>query len=156
LGTIESNAHGDAIKGCAPEVNVFGQSCPLFVNLVEEGKVDERETWEVAEHYLGPLKMVGIDTLILGCTHFPHLRPIISSVMGDNVVLLDPAEETVKSVAKALGKMGKLNYGKKAHHDRYWVTDDSEKFRQVGQKLLNVPLQVESIKFWGKQKTVKD
>lgn len=152
VATIESNAHKEAIKKYAPEVAVFGQPCPLFVSLVEEGKVDEQETWEAAEEYLSPLKETGLDTLILGCTHFPHLRKVISSVMGKDVVLLDPAEETVKSVAKILDRMGKLNYGKKADHDQYWVTANSEKFCKVGQKLLNIPLRVEKIRFWEEQR----
>lgn len=155
VGTINSNAHKNAIKSCMPEIEVFGQPCPLFVNLVEEGKVDEKETWEVAEYYLKPLKEAEVDVLILGCTHFPHLRPVISKVMGDKVTLLDPAEETVKAVARILGKEGRLNYGKKADYDRYWVTAQPEKFQQVGQKLLNIPLQVKMIKFWPEQRTEK-
>jgi len=83
--TVSSGAYTKAIREINSDIDTFGQSCPLFVPLVEEGWIDDDVTFTVAERYLGNLKDKGIDTLVLGCTHYPLLKGVIQKVMGDSV-----------------------------------------------------------------------
>ena len=100
--TINSRIYEEKIKALADRRQVFGQPCPLFVPLAEEGWIDKPVTKMVARQYLLPLKMKQIDTLILGCTHYPLLKPIIKLRAGKGVRLVDPAEETASRVKKFL------------------------------------------------------
>ena len=92
-GTIKSGAYTLAIKQLAPDADVVGVPCPLFVPLVEEGWLDHPVTRLTAEEYLRPLRKHGIDTLVLGCTHYPLLKNVLQEVLGPEVVLIDSAEE---------------------------------------------------------------
>ncbi|MCJ7645336.1 glutamate racemase [bacterium] len=135
-GTIKSRAFEEALKKINRNVKVFSQACPLFVPLVEEGWLDEPETSQIAEKYLSPLKDKGIDTLILGCTHYPLLKELLSRIMGQGVSLIDTAEATAKAVKKSLGEKNLL---RKANHKpvyKFFVSDDPEKFLQLGMRFL--------------------
>ncbi len=103
--TVSSSAYTKAIREVNADIDTVGQSCPLFVPLVEEGWIDDAVTMAVAERYLGALKNKGIDTLVLGCTHYPLLKGIIQKVMGDSVRLIDSAEETASEVKDVLMQM---------------------------------------------------
>ncbi len=92
--TIASGMHGKAIKAYDPFVSVFPQACPKFVPLIEQGKLEGKEIEEAAWEYLQPLKEAQVDALILGCTHYPIIEPVIKRIMGANTVLVDPAKET--------------------------------------------------------------
>lgn len=100
--TVSSSAYTKAIREINADIETFGQSCPLFVPLVEEGWIDDDITLTIAERYLVVLKDKGIDTLVLGCTHYPLLKGIIQKVMGDSVRLIDSAEETASEVKEVL------------------------------------------------------
>ena len=106
--TINSGAYVKAIKGLDPGIEVFSKACPLFVPLAEEGQFwwDSEVTVSVAKIYLGELVDEGIDTLVLGCTHYPLLRGAIQGVMGERVALVNSADEAAKSVKRALGEFG--------------------------------------------------
>lgn len=105
-GTIKSGSFERTLKELNPFFAVFSKACPLFVPLVEEGWFNEPETLQIAKKYLLPLKDENIDTLILGCTHYPYLRRVISKVMGKEVVLIDTTDPTVKAVEKIKEKGG--------------------------------------------------
>lgn len=107
-GTIKSGSFEQVLKGLNPFFAVFSKACPLFVPLVEEGWFNEPETLQIAKKYLLPLKKIGIDTLILGCTHYPYLREVIVEVMGKEVALIDTTDPTVKAVEKIKEKGGDI------------------------------------------------
>ena len=107
--TVSSSAYTKAIREINADIETFGQSCPLFVPLVEEGWIDDDVTHAVAERYLGILKDKGIDTLVLGCTHYPLLKGIIQKVMGNGVRLIDSAEETANEVKEVLMRLNLIN-----------------------------------------------
>src|SRR4030066_973254 len=149
--TVSSSAYTKAIREINADIETFGQSCPLFVPLVEEGWIDDDITLTIAERYLGILKDKGIDTLVLGCTHYPLLKGIIQKVMGNGVRLIDSAEETANEVKKLLdatlsgtgtGLLGtELNSvpavpGGNAPVRRYFVTDVPRRFEEQGSRFL--------------------
>ncbi len=100
--TIASGIYERMVHEYDPEIKVYGQACPLLVPLVEEGWLKKPETRRIVKKYLIPLKMKGIDTLVLGCTHYPVLKPIIAAKAGKRVTLVDPAEEVAKEVKNYL------------------------------------------------------
>ena len=135
-GTIKSSAYTSAIKAIRPEAETFVKACPLFVPLVEEGWAEDEVTALVASRYLAGLKDAGIDTLVLGCTHYPLLKETIASVMGYSVALIDSAASTAMEVKKILEEKGLLNdSGKDASH-RFFVTDSPERFMAVGRRFF--------------------
>lgn len=109
--TVNSGAYPRAFERQDPEVKVFAQACPLFVPLVEAGRMESPEARDAANEYLAPLKEAGIDTLVLGCTHYPFLAPVVSEVLGPEVRLVDPAEETVRELAMLLNKGAEKSNG---------------------------------------------
>lgn len=143
VGTVASGAYERAIKGIRPEVTVVSRACPLFVPLVEEGWFDHPATELVAREYLQPLKDQGVDVLVLGCTHYPLLKPLLSRVMGPDVTLIDSAAETARTVRLELESRGLLAppgaAGSPAHH--FVVSDDEPHFRRVGARFLGERLQ---------------
>lgn len=106
-GTVNSQAYQNAIKKQDPESIIFSQPCPEFVDLVEQGKFDGDEVKKTAYKYLTHLISADVDVLILGCTHFPYLMPVLAEVMG-NVTLVNPAEEMAVEVKKELSRLGLL------------------------------------------------
>ncbi len=135
-GTIKSRAFEEALRRIDKNVEVFSQACPLFVPLVEEGWLEEPETSQIAEKYLFPLKDKGIDTLILGCTHYPLLKGHLSRIMGQEVSLIDTAEATAKAVERKLGEKNLLRKGNRKAVYKFFVSDDPEKFLQLGRRFL--------------------
>ena len=121
-----------------PAIRVFGQPCPLFVPLVEEGFIDENDSLPriVCQRYLTPLREQGVDTLILGCTHFPLLAPIIQQVMGDEVTLIDSGLATARYAASLLEQMNLLNPQKNAGKQEYFVSDRAETFSDIAVRFL--------------------
>jgi len=135
-GTIKSRAFEEAIRKIDKNVKVFSRACPLFVPLVEEGWLDEPETSQIAEKYLSPMKDEGIDTLILGCTHYPLLKELLSRIMGQEISLIDTAEATAKAVERRLGEKNLLRKGSRKAVYKFFVSDDPEKFLQLGRRFL--------------------
>ncbi|MDK2820991.1 MAG: glutamate racemase [Clostridia bacterium] len=139
--TIASHAHQKAIESRGSNYRVFNQACPKFVPLVEDGKVYGPEVRSAVEEYLLPLLKANIDTLILGCTHYPFLRRVIKEVAGPEVTLVDPAVATVRELKKVLIKEKGLR-GPHTHTLRsleFYVSGDPDSFSEVGYKLVGWP-----------------
>ncbi|MDN5347252.1 MAG: glutamate racemase [Clostridia bacterium] len=133
--TVASEAHKKASKTMAPESQVFLQACPRLVPLIEGGKVSGEEVKQAVEEYLAPLLAEGIDTLILGCTHYPFLEPLIREIVGPGLKLIDPAAATVRKLREILAKAGALcrGHGSKTHD--FFVSGDPQAFSRVGKAL---------------------
>jgi glutamate racemase len=136
-GTIRSSAYTKAIKRINPEIEVITRACPLFVPLAEEGWVDNEVARLTAETYLKGLKSEGVDTLVLGCTHYPILKGTIGEIMGDGVQLVDSAEETARTVAAILRNSGLIRPACERGNHHYFVTDVPAGFLKVGNRFLN-------------------
>lgn len=133
--TIQSGAYTRALKAVDPAIEVYSRSCPLFVPLVEEGWTDNEVVDMTVNAYLGSLKQSGIDTLILGCTHYPLLKKAIRKFMGSGVRLVDSAEETAKEVESILKKEAIAKKTGKGIHS-FFVTDAPDRFIKVGRRFL--------------------
>ena len=131
-GTVKSRVYTKAIRSLRPDVEVIEAAAPLFVALAEEGWANTHVAREVAEIYLEPLVDAGIDTLVLGCTHYPILRGTIESVVGDQVRIVDSAETTAECVRKELTEVALP--GQPLH--RFLVTDAEERFRRIAGEFL--------------------
>jgi glutamate racemase len=136
--TIQSGAYQQAIKELLPEAEVMALACPLFVPLVEERYLDHPATKLIIQDYLAPLKNQGIDTLLLGCTHYPFLKHLIQEEMGPDVTLVDSAITCAEKIASTL-KNQDLSFQADVKH-RYFVSDDPEKFRKQAEALFGYPL----------------
>jgi glutamate racemase len=134
--TIMSNAYKNVIKAFDKRIKVFGLPCPLFVPLVEEGWTDGNIASLVARRYLKNIKKRDIDTLVLGCTHYPLLRTVISKVMGRGVRLIDSAVETSHEIKKTLEAMMVMRKKKERPAREFYVTDSPEKFLRIGERFL--------------------
>ena len=139
-GTIASGAYERAIQALRPEAVVSATACPLFVPLVEEGWFDHAATELIAREYLEPLRRANVDVLVLGCTHYPLLKPLLARVMGPAVTLVDSAAETATVVAQELELRGLLGKGG-SHAHRFVVSDDEPHFRKIGARFLGEKVQ---------------
>lgn len=135
LATINSGAYDDALAA-APGVEVTSQACPRFVSLVERGVTSGPEVISIAHEYLEPLQAADVDTLILGCTHYPMLQGAISYVMGDGVTLVDSATETAMDVYRELAAKGLERTAPDAPEHRFMVTGPSALFETLAQRFL--------------------
>jgi glutamate racemase len=135
-GTIASRSYQKAIKKINKRLSVFSYPCPLFVSLAEEGFLDKKATYLIARDYLKPLKKDKIDTLILGCTHYPLLKKVIAKVMGNGVTLINSARETAKELRESLQRERLLKQTSRASVHRFFVSDQPEKFIQISQRFL--------------------
>ncbi len=134
--TIGSGAYEKAIKAINPDIQVSSRACPLFVPLVEEGWTHGEVAVLVAEHYLAPLRERNIDTLVLGCTHYPLLKEVIGTFMGRTVTLIDSATETAKEVNSLLAESGAKKQGQGAADRKFFVTDSPARFEKMGKLFL--------------------
>jgi len=135
-GTIRSSAYTKAIKRINPGIEVVTAECPMFVPLAEEGWIDNDVARLTAEIYLKNLKNSGVDTLVLGCTHYPLLKGIISEVMGKTVSLVDSAEETARVVREILAARGETRPDPERGNHHFFVTDVPAGFIRVGNRFL--------------------
>ena len=131
--TVASHSYKLRLQKLDPGIEVFEQACPLFVPLVENGVIDRNDvvTQAVAARYLQPLKEQGVDTLILGCTHFPILRGAISDYMGEGVTLIDSGLETAVYAAKVLREQDLLSDDETVQTPEFYVSDTPEGFKNV-------------------------
>ena len=136
IATVNSNAYTHAIRHIDKDVQVFAQPCPLFVPLAEEGWMDHKVTAMVAKEYLFPLKLEKIDTLILGCTHYPVLRKAITSAVDAYVTLIDSGEATAEEVERVLDQRNLRNPSKERPNLQFYVSDVPAKFTEVGERFL--------------------
>ena len=138
-GTIKSGAYSRAIQAQDPRVEVLAAACPLFVPLAEEGWAEHPVARQIAAEYLAPLQAFGIDTLVLGCTHYPLLKKVLHQVLGPEVQLVDSAEETARLVANLLEQNHLRRQGAPAS-PHFFVTDVPTRFERVGGEFLGAPL----------------
>ena len=150
--TIESGAYEQGIREAAGErsVEIYSQACPLFVSLVEEGEVDSPIARLVAEKYLARLREQQIDTLVLGCTHYPLLKPVLAEVMGPTVTLVDSAEAVAVEVEHLLQEQSWLNPQSVRGAAEFYVTDAAQRFHRIAARFLGEPLaHLEAVEIWG-------
>jgi glutamate racemase len=140
LGTIASNAYTNAIRQFDASVTVFGQACPLFVPLAEEGWLTHTATDLIAREYLFPLKLKKIDTLVLGCTHYPILEQVIQAQFDRGVTLIDSGEATAAEVDALLDTNDLRNPSTQKGNVQFFVSDIPHKFTEIGERFLGQKL----------------
>ncbi len=146
--TIGSGAYQEALLRVNEDLRVVAQHCPLFVPLAEEGWTDGPVPRQVASHYLASMRQAEVDTLVLGCTHYPLLKTVIGEVMGDSVTLIDSAEATSAVVAEVLGGAGLVAPEGETARQRFLVTDSPQRFAEAGARFLGHELrEVEWVDF---------
>lgn len=146
-GTIASGAYVKAIKALDAGATVYAVACPKFVEIIESGIVHQADmfppsTYEVAERYLEPLLKEEIDSLILGCTHYPFLKDILYDICGNKVALISSAEETAAEVEAILKRKGRLREADGRPKYRFMATGDTERFRLLGSRFLGRGIEV--------------
>ena len=145
-GTINSEAYQDALRKESNEFEIYAKACPEFVGLVESGKFDGLEVEKIIHKYLDPLKENKIDTLILGCTHYPYLMPVINRIMGEDVKLINPAKTMAVKAKNIMAVKGMIS-GKDEepidfHEHEFYVSDIAKislDFLNKGTKFLGLP-----------------
>ena len=148
-GTIRSGAYERAIRELAPDARITVQPCPLFVPLVEEGWLDKDATRLVAEEYLEPLIEAGVDSVVLGCTHYPLLKPLLADVLGTDVRLIDSAAETAAETRRILRERALEAPSTDAPLRRFVASDDSSQFLRLGQRFLGRALDAVELHTFG-------
>ena len=139
-GTIASGSYTEALKSIDPELKVLSQACPLFVALAEEGYIDRPATRLIVADYLLPLKKAGVDTLVLGCTHYPILKKPLCEEMGEGVCIIDSAFSTAAEVKRMLMENGSYCDEERKGVHRFYVSDTPGKFARVGELFLGRPI----------------
>ena len=134
--TVKSGAYARHIRRVNRKTRVFSQACPLFVPLVEEGWFDHDVTHAVAKQYMAPLQRAGVDTLILGCTHYPLLKNVLHAVMGPRVVLVDSAEEVAAQVRQTLLAKGLMRLRLSPGTHTFLVSDEPHNFQRLASQFL--------------------
>ncbi|MHB1513773.1 MAG: glutamate racemase [Acidiferrobacter sp.] len=148
LTTVNSGAYERAIGVHAPDARVVSQACPLFAPLVEEGWLDHPVTELTAREYLRPVLAQGVDTLVLGCTHYPLLKPLLARLAGPATMLVDSAETTALRVAELLTAQDLRRETSEEPAHEYYVTDLPQRFRAVGALCLGRPLPEVHLVHW--------
>lgn len=144
--SVNSGSYAKNIKAIVPTHEIYSAACARFVPLVEAGMLSGAETTLAVKEYIKPLLQEGIDTLIMGCTHYPFLAPIIGEFTGEEVALVDPATETVEELAEILFRKDLLNNNRGGGTGEFYVSGNPETFLRVGRMLLgNVIEKVEKI-----------
>lgn len=144
VATVNSGIYKEYLQQIKPEVHVYSKACPLFVPLVEENWLYDSVTVEIADRYLSDLMGYGIDTLVLGCTHYPLLRHTLKKVVGDGVTLVNPAYETAFTLKKVLEESNLQCLEPGCNKHRFYVSDGAEKFKAFANTIL--PCHVEETK----------
>ncbi|HEY7536309.1 MAG TPA: glutamate racemase [Thermodesulfobacteriota bacterium] len=134
--TIKSGAYRKAMENIAPEIKVFSKACPLLVPLAEEGWTEGEIAELTAKNYLNPLKESRVDVLILGCTHYPLLKSTIQEVVGEDVLLVDSAEETALEIERTLKENNISNKNSSPTQREFYLTDVSENFIAIAERFL--------------------
>ena len=142
--TIRSKAYQRKLKRIDPSLEIHTKSCPLFVPLIEEGWVDNKITYKVAEIYLNELKKNNIDALILGCTHYPLIKGTIQKVMGKSVKLIDSGEAVAIFLKNFLKKKKILAKNKNPFY-HYYLTDFPQRFKKIAERFLGERIEIKKI-----------
>ncbi|HWR09118.1 glutamate racemase [Sporomusa sp.] len=136
--TVRSGLHKKDILHIDPSIQVFYAACPKFTPILNSGDLAGTEAGAAVEEYLTPLKAAHIDTLVLGCTAFPFLLPVIRSFMGEGVAIIDPAEETARQLLRSLQQAGRLHKSENPANTLLFSEPDIEKIRLIASKIINV------------------
>lgn len=136
-GTIASNAYTRALHEVAPQLVVHGRACPLFVPLVEEGWTDHPATMLIVREYLAPLHALQVDTVVLGCTHYPLLRTAIAQALGPAVTLIDSADETARALGQLLDSHQRRAHNTDVPQHRFVASDAPQHFLALGRRFLD-------------------
>lgn len=139
VATIDSGKHQAAIKAIAPEMAVYPQACPQFAPLIEQGQLSGPGIEAAAKEYLAPLKQAGVDVVVLACTHYPYITPLLSRVLGPEVVLIDPARETAQRARAVLAESGLLACGARQEY-RFCFSAAAERAQKLAQTIMPVTL----------------
>lgn len=147
VATVGSGAYRRVLHRLAPEMRLYQQACPMFVEFVEQGDTTSPRVLRAAREYLEPLRGAEVDTLILGCTHYPLLRGVIHHVMGPDVLLVSSAEETAVEVYERLSELRLLDEGPPCH--RFESSGDPELFARLGARFLGPEIgRVDRVEPW--------
>lgn len=149
VGTVASGAYQRGLRALRAPVQLTCAACPGFVEFVERGETDGEQVHVLAERLLAPLRRAGIDTLLLGCTHYPFLARTIGDVMGREVLLVSSADETAFEVRSILDETGQQSRTAGKGRHRFVSSGDVEWFRKVGSRLLGPDLEVAEQWSWG-------
>ncbi|MDD4803075.1 MAG: glutamate racemase [Syntrophomonas sp.] len=145
--TVNSGSFSANIKAIDSDYEIFSVACPRLVPMVESGVFGGLETRQAVEEYTAPILRQGIDTLVMGCTHYPFLAPVISDIAGNRVTLVDPAAETIEELIEILGQNNILNDNHAAGTREFYVSGNEDSFYKVGRLLIGDVIQkVEQIK----------
>jgi len=139
--TIRSGAYEDALWELEPAIKIWSRACPLFVPLVEEGWHEDEITVLTAKRYLDPMADFGADTLVLGCTHYPVIKGVISRVVGEKILLVDSAHETAAEVERVLAEHALRSVVDRPGRITVYVTDIPYLFKEVGERFLRRPME---------------
>jgi glutamate racemase len=139
--TVSSGAYEKAMLALRQGLEIISRPCPLFVPLAEEGWSEHSVTYQVAAEYLSDFRKIEIDTLVLGCTHYPILRKVIQSTMGDEVKLIDSGEAVADVVAEMLEAQDLTRKGAEPRTEQFFVTDSAARFRRVAELFLGRPIE---------------
>jgi glutamate racemase len=146
--TITSNTYVKAIKNYDPEIQIFSQACPLFVPLAEEGWLDHQVTRLTAKEYLIPVMAHHIDTVVLGCTHYPLLKPVLQEVLGSSIRLVDSAQAIAEQARELLNEHNLLTQKPRSPQYRFYVTDVPFRFKEIGERFLGRALANVTVVKW--------
>lgn len=150
VGTIASGAYQRAVADSGADVDLVCAACPGFVEFVERGEADSDQVHVLAERLLSPVRAEGVDTLLLGCTHYPYLARTLSDVMGRDVVLVSSADETAFVVRDLLGELGLARApGERRGAHRFLSSGDVATFERLGRRLLGPELLRAEAVAWG-------
>lgn len=139
-GTILSRVYQKSFQENSPEIKLFPIACPLLVPLVEENYSSHPATQLILQEYLKSLQENDVDTVLLGCTHYPLLKESIQNILGPDVNIIDSAAACAERISKILGELGLNNLSNSPSVSHYFVSDDPHKFQKLGQSLLDLPI----------------
>jgi glutamate racemase len=139
-GTVAAGRYAELVRALDAGADFFPVACPRLVPLIESDDPFGVETTEAVREYAAPLKEAGVDTVILGCTHYPLVRPVFQRVFGRDVTLVFSAEETAREVAETLARKGYENDAAREGSYRFLTTGDTEAFREMGARFLQLPI----------------
>jgi len=142
-GMIQSGTYTKKLEG--KNIEIIAQACPLLVSLIEEGWIDKPETFSILKHYLEPLKEKKIDALVLSCTHYGLIKPLIEKIMGSGVEVIDPAKVLIKSLKQEI-KNQKIIIDIDNKTKEFWVTDFPTKFSDLSKVFLGFEVNVKTVK----------
>lgn len=148
--TVKSGVYAKVIKEMRKDAVVFSKACPLFVPLVEEGLTKGKIAEEIVKHYLYSFKVNMIDTIVLGCTHYPLLKGLIRRFFKGDVRVVDSASETAKAVRLLLEQKGLLNTAQNAGESSFYVTDAAERFLKIGKTILGDSMSIVNLVYFEK------